>query len=180
MGITESVKRIKPLTLPLYFLKRQNAKVARIKIIREYLRRPGKKMLNLGCGGYLLDGWLNSDLGIYDNKKSIMLDAKKRFPFEDNAFNFVYAEHLIEHLTQALGEQMLAECFRILKRNGIVRISTPDLEFLTDEVYPNRDNKYGWYLDYYNKRFFGLPELSPEMLVNAMFKEWGHSFLKLE
>ena len=177
MNIRNNIKKIKILTGPLYFLKHKHAEIKRSGIIKKYLQTASCRKLNLGCGGYILEGWLNTDLGIYDNRISVRLDVTKKMPFSDNTFDFVNAEHLIEHLPYPRAGFMLGECHRILKENGVIRISTPDFEFFMKEIYPNRDNRYGWYLKYYNDRFFGYPEISPTIFINGVFNSWGHSFL---
>ena len=40
----------------------------------------------------------------------------------------VYHSHLLEHLQQEEGEDLIQECFRVLKPGGILRIVVPDLE----------------------------------------------------
>lgn len=60
------------------------------------------------------------------------MDARKRFPFNDNCFNYIFCEHLIEHLEYRQGLRMLGECFRVLKPGGKIRIATPDLKYLVD------------------------------------------------
>jgi predicted SAM-dependent methyltransferase len=79
-----------------------------------------------GCGG-----WLNTD---YEPELPIVmhLDASQRFPFREATFDYIFSEHVIEHISYWDGMKMLAECFRVLKGSGKVRISTPDLAFLVD------------------------------------------------
>ena len=40
----------------------------------------------------------------------------------------VYHSHLLEHLHQEEGEDLIQDCFRVLKPGGILRIVVPDLE----------------------------------------------------
>ena len=37
---------------------------------------------------------------------------------------------MIEHISYKDGKNMIRECFRVLKNNGYIRISTPDINFL--------------------------------------------------
>ena len=84
-----------------------------------------------------MSGWLNSD--IEPKLKDILyLDATQDFPIEDNSFDYIFSEHMIEHITYNDAKRMISECFRILKPGGVIRISTPDLSFLVD-LY--KDNK---------------------------------------
>ena len=97
--------------------------------IAHHLGSEGKKKLHLGCGENLLPGWLNSDL-VPQFPQAIRLDAASRFPLEDACLDYVFSEHMIEHITYAKGQAMLAECFRVLKPGGKIRISTPDMAFV--------------------------------------------------
>ena len=65
-------------------------------IVRRYLRTAQRPSLHIGCGGNVHAGWLNTDL--YNSEADTYLDATKRFPFEDQTFERVFSEHLIEHL----------------------------------------------------------------------------------
>ena len=52
---------------------------------------------------------------------------------------------MIGTLLILLGSSMLRECFRVLKSNGTIRISTPDLRFLI-ELYNHPQNDYIRYM----------------------------------
>ena len=87
--------------------------------------RPAK--LHLGAGPNILAGWLNTDvepkgIGVY------YLDAGKPFPIQDQAFDYIFNEHLIEHFTYRDGLRVLQECYRVLKPGGAIRIATPDMD----------------------------------------------------
>jgi predicted SAM-dependent methyltransferase len=74
-----------------------------------------------------LAGWLNTDvdpkgIGVY------YLDAGKPFPIQDQSFDYIFNEHLIEHFTYRDGLRVLQECYRVLKPGGAIRIATPDMD----------------------------------------------------
>src|SRR5690348_4800131 len=89
--------------------------------------RPAK--LQVGAGDNVLAGWLNTDRD--PTPGSAYLDATRRFPLPDASFDYVMSEHTIEHLTLEQADSMLAECHRVLKPGGKVRIATPDLHWVT-------------------------------------------------
>jgi len=60
------------------------------------------------------------------------MDATQAFPFPNASFDYVFSEHMIEHVSYDAGVRMLIESFRVLRPGGKVRISTPPLEFLID------------------------------------------------
>jgi len=75
--------------------------------------------LNFGCGTNRLDGWLNFDAEI---------NIEKRLPFPDDHADFVYAEHVVEHVDYQAALRFFAECRRVLKPGGVIRICVPSLE----------------------------------------------------
>ncbi len=110
--------------------------------------------LNLGCGPNAPVGWLNLDgswnawfahhphlrkfleaaglinatnQGAQWNVKPIVHDLRKPLPFKDNTFSAVYASHVLEHLYLVEAQQLLAECRRVTKPGGVLRIVVPDL-----------------------------------------------------
>ena len=92
-------------------------------ITQKYLNEHDIRKLHIGCGNHVLDSWLNSDF--YPDIANILhLDATKPFPLEDEDFDYVFSEHMIEHVPYSDGLFMLKECCRILKKNGKIRIST--------------------------------------------------------
>ncbi len=86
-----------------------------------------RKLLNLGCGKRYDPSWINLDFKS-DTPEVIAHDLTKGIPFDSAAFEAVYHSHLLEHFTKDYAPQFLAECFRILKLGGIIRIVVPDLE----------------------------------------------------
>src|ERR1700722_6913488 len=55
------------------------------------------------------------------------LDISEALPFGDGCVDWVYAEHLIEHVPPPVGIGWLTEVRRILAPGGLLRITTPDL-----------------------------------------------------
>jgi hypothetical protein len=49
-------------------------------------------------------------------------------PFSDNSFDAVYHSHVLEHFNKIDGENLIKECFRVLKPGGVLRVAVPDLE----------------------------------------------------
>ncbi len=107
----------------------------------------------LNCGSGLSlnkEPWINTDLmpisdgennrtspdtiayiqSIHDSSTYLFIehDARYPYPFTDETFQWISSEHFIEHITPFQAVQWLKECFRLLKRGGVLRISTPDLE----------------------------------------------------
>jgi predicted SAM-dependent methyltransferase len=57
-------------------------------------------------------------------------DIRKGLPFDDESIDFIYSSHFIEHLSKEECNSVLNECYRVLKKGGLIRLVTPDLEQL--------------------------------------------------
>ncbi len=102
------------------------------QLLKRYLKTHQQdRRLHIGCDENLLDGWLNSDLHP-KSPKVFHLDAIKPFPLAGNEFDFVFSEHMIEHIHYYDAINMLKEAYRVLRNNGRIRVSTPNLQFLID------------------------------------------------
>ena len=55
--------------------------------------------LHLGCGRNLLDGWINTDFNIAKFRGSDFLDVTEKFPYDDNSVDYIFSEHMIEHIS---------------------------------------------------------------------------------
>jgi predicted SAM-dependent methyltransferase len=146
-------------------------------IIQRYFETAFPRCLHLGCGVHPLTGWLNTDLGAHA-PGIIRLDATRTFPFEDDVFDFVFSEHMIEHLPYHAADGMLAECFRTLKPGGTVRISTPDLAFLLALFGRPLTGIQQQYVDWSIRTFIRhAPRTAPVFVLNNFVRDWGHQFI---
>lgn len=89
------------------------------------------RLLNIGCGRHYDHRWENLDLAANDPNVKIH-DVTHGIPFSANEFDAVYHSHILEHLKPELGQRLIAECFRVMKPNGILRIVVPDLEKIAE------------------------------------------------
>ncbi|MGH9217773.1 MAG: class I SAM-dependent methyltransferase [Vicinamibacterales bacterium] len=141
-----------------------------------YLATSPQPKLHIGCGDNELAGWLNTDLNPKPNQ--VYLNAEHRFPFADSAFDYVYSEHVIEHLTLPHARVMLGECWRVLRPNGVLRIVTPDLLKLTDLLAGSLTALQGDYVEYSITQYgiAGSPARGSHVL-NHFVRSWGHQFI---
>jgi len=147
------------------------------EIIDDYFRRERVRKLHIGCGGNILKGWLNSD---YNSVHSdvIFLDATKPFPFNNDEFDYLFSEHVIEHFDFAKGFAMLLECHRILKPGGKLRISTPDLLFLIDLHRAEKSELQKEYIKWSTDNFIkAAPYYAETFVINNFVRDWGHTFI---
>ena len=150
---------------------------ARGSIFRAYLRSSTIRSLHLGAGNNLLAGWLNTDVDVA-NSSITYLDATRRFPFADKSFDYIAAEHMIEHIGFEQGLSMLVECFRILKIGGRIRLATPDLATLLALHTGPRSAQQQRYVNWMVERQMPWIDACKEVFViNTVFRSWGHQFL---
>jgi SAM-dependent methyltransferase len=116
------------------------------------------KLLNLGCGtrASSFNGCVNIDWTIYLRLKSnpvlrtfvaplvlrghrldrfhslpdniLVHNLAKGIPFSDQSVDAVYHSHLLEHLDKNVAIRFTQEIYRVLRPNGLLRISIPDFE----------------------------------------------------
>ncbi|MGQ0620178.1 MAG: class I SAM-dependent methyltransferase [Panacagrimonas sp.] len=161
---------------PLY-LKIRNIShaAARRRIIADYTRGETRK-LHIGCGHNVMSGWLNSDY-YPRNPQVIHLDATKRFPLSDSSFDYVFSEHMIEHVPHAAGLLLLGECNRILKSGGKIRISTPNLRFLVELYAEEKSALQADYIQWASQNYIKNGIASESMVINNFVRNWGHQFI---
>ena len=149
----------------------------RPRAIRAYLGNDVPKGLQIGTGNGLTRSWLNTDLLPID-RDVVYLDATRRFPFRNDQFDYVFSEHMIEHIDYKSGSLMLNECFRVLKPGGRIRIATPNLEVLLGLYCSEKTPLQQRYLDWVIKRNLpGVTACKEVFVINNAFRRWGHTFL---
>ena len=147
------------------------------RILTNYQYQHGTLKLHIGCGDHILDGWLNSDLDT-KSREILHLNATWQFPFDDDSFDFVFSEHMIEHITYLQGQHMLSECFRVLNPNGKVRMATPDLAFLIGLYQNDKSELQNGYVEWFGDNFIGIRTLHREpFVINFLMSLFGHQFI---
>lgn len=100
------------------------------------------KLLNIGCGSTFHPSWENLDLvSVSPEVKSY--DIRKGLPYDDAYFEACYSSHILEHNTQQEAKKLLAECLRVLKPAGIIRVVVPDLESIVRKYIETLDQIEG-------------------------------------
>jgi predicted SAM-dependent methyltransferase len=83
--------------------------------------------LNLGCGEYRQQGWVNVDR--YSGVKPDLVADASSLPYDAGSAEAVYCGHLLEHLTLDEGvPKLLAEVRRVLSPSGYACFVGPDYD----------------------------------------------------
>ncbi len=133
-----------------------------MRIFGREVSEPPPRRVHIGCGQESIAGWINVDNRPLPGVDRV-LDVRQGLPFENVAA--IYAEHFLEHLSLEDGLVFLRECRRVLAPDGVLRLSTPNLDWV--------------YLTHYRLG----PEVGKDTAVadclqlNRAFHGWGHRFL---
>lgn len=163
-----------PWMIAAHRLRRRLRKVDD-RLCRDYLANARVRKLHIGGGPRRLDGWLNTDIALLPG--IFQMDATLPFPFADATFDYIFTEHMIEHLPFASGLNMLRECNRVLRRGGVIRVTTPDLAKTLGLYGSESSQAQQDYLTWFCGTFVPERPISPVHAINAMFRLWGHQFL---
>ncbi|MDP7163450.1 MAG: methyltransferase domain-containing protein [Phycisphaerae bacterium] len=108
----------------------------------------------------------------------VFVNAAAPLPFADETFDYVFSEHMIEHLDYDAGRAFLRECFRVLKPGGRIRIATPSLETLVEFFAPDKTDALRRYMQWLlSWRFPGAAKHRESMVINCALSQWGHRFV---
>jgi predicted SAM-dependent methyltransferase len=124
------------------------------------------RKIHLGCGTNILPGWINIDLT--GPAEVVKWDLTRPLNMPDESVDFIFNEHFIEHITRNEALSLLADCKRMLKRGGILRISTPNLRKLISEYVSGRTNEWS---------DVNWTPSTPCQLMNEGMRSWGHQFV---
>lgn len=149
----------------------------------------GKKLLDLGCGfgvhaefysknGAMVTGIDASENEIeYAKNKKIknaeffVFDITKKLSFDAESFEIIACSLVLDHI-EDLGK-FFRECFRVLKREGIMILSIPNPVFYQEESIAGIINDGGIvkiYGDYFNRRKIVHKWMKGEMVVEAFHR----------
>ena len=112
--------------------------------------------IQFGCGANHLEGWRNHDQDV---------DIRKPLPYSTHSADFVFAEHVMEHITPGEALKFLEECRRILKPGGVLRVCVPGI----DRVFYGRSKHYDQVIE-----ALGLGKAGHLNSCRAVILEHGH------
>jgi SAM-dependent methyltransferase len=107
--------------------------------------------LNVGSGGQALAGFTNLDVASehYDRNRRgpfVQFDMRNdALPFQNASVDLIYCSHVIEHVEDEHVERFFRESARVLRKDGVLRISCPDASFLFQvSSFPNSYWTWRW------------------------------------
>ena len=121
---------------------------------------PDHPRLHVGCGRERLEGWVNIDAAALPGV-DVVADVTRGLEFHD--CEAIYAEHFLEHLPLDRAVDFLVEAHRVLAPGGLLRLSTPNLDWV--------------WLTHYHADAFPEAKLEGAIQLNCAFRGWEHQFL---
>ncbi|WP_456277640.1 methyltransferase domain-containing protein [Bacillus sp. AK128] len=113
-----------------------------------------KQFFNIGAGTFKHKNWTNVDYSSeWYSKNEIDIQwnllENKKLDVEDSSAHVVYTSHTIEHIPNASAQNLFNEAFRVLKKGGIFRATTPNIE-LDYSAFKRSDRDYYFWIDTYS------------------------------
>lgn len=134
-----------------------------------------RKKLNLGCAGYKKEGYINVDWDSAVHPDIIHDFNKLPYPFTDNYFDVVEADHVLEHLEKVF--PTMVEIYRILKPGGRLIVKVPHFS----RGFTHAEHAHGFDVTfplYFNKEFNKSGFCGVEFRLIKIRLKWA-AFLKL-
>ena len=143
---------IKLLARVGYTLTRVNVEdVALYNKLYDKIDVENRRFYNIGAGSFRHQAWTNVDYySEHYQKNPIDINYNlleiEPLPLPDESANIVYSSHTIEHITNNAAQNMFDESYRILKKNGFLRITAPDIDLHYQSILHNDLYFWKWHL----------------------------------
>lgn len=129
--------------------------------------------LNVGAGDTYIPGFVGLDhytghFGSPKDKNQIEFDIRgDELPFENESVDAIYCSHVLEHIEDCWIKKFLSESSRVLKKNGVLRISSPNAKLCWENSFPGTS--------FWNHRspWFKVRGIDPQMVdhIDCLIRE---------
>ena len=152
---------LKKLKLQLSYLKRRLINPPFPK------NSDGKVLLNIGCGEKTSPEFINIDARPLAHIHIVTDNIMSLENFSDETVDLIYMSHVLEHVKRNDLKNVLTEMKRVLRKNGVLRLSVPDFDRLTDvynasgkditaisqQLMGGQDNEYNIHYSVFNRQY---------------------------
>ena len=98
-----------------------------------------KKKINIGPSPiWKKDGWIGLDHKTSKVDRDAIIGDAGNIPVDPKSCSILFCSHLIEHIPHYKFEKCLVEFNRVLEKDGVIRILTPDLQRIA-KAYVTKD-----------------------------------------
>ena len=88
----------------------------------------GKRLLHIGCGDINSPGFINLDARPLPHVHIVSKNIFRLDMIPDDSLDMVYMSHVLEHVPRNQAIEVIREMARVLKPDGVLRISVPDFD----------------------------------------------------
>jgi len=106
----------------------------------KYFNTKGIRKLHLGSGRNIKKGFINLEIAKLKGVDIIHNLNEYPYPFKNNSFDYILAEHIIEHLNNWI--KCMEEIYRISKNNAIVDIEVPHFASVSAFIDPTHKHYF--------------------------------------
>lgn len=140
--------------------------------IHKYLNQHANRKIHFGSN-FNLKGYLNSQV-ISD----IPIDICKKLPFETNSVDLIFSCHVVEHIHYREFLFFLKESLRVLRKGGVMIITTPSIKKISNILYGTDEVKKNELLRRQSKLIKDdFIEKNSATQINIVMRGFGHRFI---
>jgi len=123
-GKTNAVKMFKSLQNRIRII------LWRVRLVRLPSASDGKRLLHIGCGEINSPGFINLDARAMPHVHIVSKNIFMLGMIPNDSLDMVYMSHVLEHVPRNKVLEVIREMARVLKPDGILRISVPDFDHI--------------------------------------------------
>jgi predicted SAM-dependent methyltransferase len=133
----------------------------------------GPVLVSFGTGTTPLDGWICTDL-VRNAPDVLMCDMRRPLPFSSHSIDGVLVEHALEHLDLDDVLRFVAECARVVRPGGRLRIVAPDAEIVARLLMGDVDSRVQAVIDNdHEVHRWPRTQLGRARVANRLSHQWG-------
>ena len=140
-----------------------------------------KLKLNLGCGGRLLEDYVNIDSVGFGDKDSgrftTQMDVRS-LEYSDDTVDEILAEFVLEHIPYFEVAETIWEWWRVLKPGGTLKIMVPDFDIICREWLDGNLSYHMLHCQLFNSPIINPKKITPH--YNAFNKTFLRELLEQE
>lgn len=164
----------------------------------------GKRLLHIGCGEINSPEFINLDARAMPHVHIVSRDIFKLNMIPDESLDLVYMSHVLEHVPRGKALAVITEMRRVLKADGVLRISVPDFDHIiniyaasgnqitsiTPALMGGQNYEFNFHYGVFNKEYLsslltkgGFLQVRPWDPTNCDhhdFDDWASKFIYLE
>jgi SAM-dependent methyltransferase len=133
------------------------------------------RKLNLGSGEFLKDGFVNVDYYSISNPDIVHNLSEFPYPFDDNHFELIEADHVLEHLNEPF--EVMRELYRICAPGATIHVRVPHFS----RGFTHADHKRGFDVTfpyYFNPAFRPGYQKIPLKLIKMRLRWFAQPYMK--